>query len=33
LKSFPAVVLTGARRTGKTHLLKHLLPRASHVLP
>src|SRR5438876_3654491 len=31
-KSFPAVVLTGPRRAGKTWLLQHLLPRASYFL-
>jgi uncharacterized protein len=29
---FPAVVLTGPRRTGKTWLLQHLFPRASYFL-
>lgn len=29
---FPAVVLTGPRRAGKTCLLKHLFPRAGYVL-
>ena len=28
---FPAVVLTGARQTGKTALLRHLFPAASFV--
>lgn len=31
-KSFPCVVLTGPRRSGKTHLLKHLFPKASYYL-
>src|SRR5260370_26654085 len=30
--SFPAVVITGARRTGKTPFLRRLFPRASYVL-
>jgi predicted AAA+ superfamily ATPase len=31
-RSFPAVVLTGPRRAGKTFLLRHLLPKASYHL-
>src|SRR5437588_7656123 len=31
-RSFPAVVLTGPRRAGKTCLLRHLLPKASYHL-
>lgn len=31
MKQFPAVVLTGPRRAGKTFLLKHLFPRATYV--
>lgn len=32
VKSFPAVVLTGPRRAGKTYLLRHLFPKASYFL-
>lgn len=31
MKQFPAVVLTGPRRAGKTFLLKHLFPQATYV--
>ena len=31
-RSFPAVVLTGPRRAGKTFLLRHVFPRAKYVL-
>lgn len=31
-KSFPALVLTGPRRSGKTWMLKHLFPQASYHL-
>ncbi|MCR4411336.1 MAG: ATP-binding protein [Thermoguttaceae bacterium] len=32
LRAFPAIVLTGPRRAGKTWLLRHLFPRASYFL-
>jgi len=31
-RSFPAVVVTGPRRAGKTYLLRHLFPRAAYRL-
>ncbi len=31
-RSFPAVVLTGPRRAGKTSLLRHIFPQASYHL-
>jgi predicted AAA+ superfamily ATPase len=32
VRAFPALVLTGPRRAGKTSLLRHLFPRASYFL-
>ena len=32
VKNFPAVVLTGPRRAGKTYLLRHLFPKVSYFL-
>ena len=32
VKGFPAMVLTGPRRAGKTWLLRHLFPRADYFL-
>ena len=32
VKAFPSVVLTGPRRAGKTHLLRHLFPKAQYLL-
>ena len=31
-RSFPALLLTGARRTGKTTLLRKTFPKAAYVL-
>jgi len=31
VKQFPAVLVTGARQTGKTSLLRHLFPKASYL--
>ncbi len=32
VRAFPAIVLTGPRRAGKTWLLRHLFPKASYFL-
>ena len=32
VRNFPAIVLTGPRRAGKTYLLRHLFPEASYFL-
>lgn len=32
VKAFPAIVLTGPRRAGKTWLLRHLFPKAEYYL-
>src|SRR5437667_11051476 len=32
VKNFPAIVLTGPRRAGKTWLLRHLFPKAGYYL-
>jgi uncharacterized protein len=32
VKNFPAIVLTGPRRAGKTYLLRHIFPKASYFL-
>src|SRR2546422_11386355 len=32
VKNFPAIVLTGPRRAGKTCLLRHVFPKASYFL-
>ncbi len=31
MKEYPAVIMTGARQTGKTSLLKHIFPDYNYV--